>query len=198
MPALFTAQSRPPKRSTASVDHRGRRRRRRRRRPRPRPRCPRSCAWCPSPRPASMSATTTLAPCWPNELRDRAADAASRTGDERDLAARSVTALAPLEIRRRCARPDRSPRSGSHVASASTASTIVSIGSTISSGRSIIAVAPSVRTAARGATAFTAMPSPRSSIANDCVSRSSAALLGAYVDERACCGLSVPGRRSRS
>ena len=57
-------------------------------------------------------------------------------------------------------------------------------------GRSITAVAPSVATARSGASAFTAIPVPRSSVANEIVSRSSAALLGAYVDERACCGLS--------
>ncbi len=144
-----TAQSRPPKRSTAVCTIARDRRRRRRRRPRPRPRCPRSRAWCPSPRPRRCRRRRRSRPAGANSC------AIARP---MPLPAPVTSATLPgeghrlrrCEIRRRCARPDRSPRSGSHVASASTASTIVSIGSTISSGRSIIAVAPSVRTAARG------------------------------------------------
>ena len=57
-------------------------------------------------------------------------------------------------------------------------------------GIAVNAVAPSVATARSGASAFTAMPVARNSEENEIVSRSSAALLGAYVDDRACCGLS--------
>ena len=62
-----------------------------------------------------------------------------------------------------------------------------STGSHHSAGRSITAVAPSVATAISGATAFTAIPAPPSSVANASVSRLSDALLGAYVDASACC-----------
>ena len=62
------------------------------------------------------------------------------------------------QVSRRCVRRGRSPRGGRTSRARATASTIVSIGSSNSSGRSIIALAPSVVTAARGATAFTAMP----------------------------------------
>ena len=186
MPAMLHAQSRPPNRSTANATiastaassatstliaaadapasaavARARLFVRRRRR---RPRCHAPRAAARSPR---RSRSRPPSPVRPSRHQSSLAEIRTRTHDE------TVLALGIAGGQRDAwRRPSTS--TGSHH----------------SGGRSITAVAPSVATARSGASAFTAMPVPRSSVANEIVSRSSAALLGAYVDERACCGLS--------
>ena len=154
-----------------------------------------SRASCRSRSPRSTSATTTLAPAPRTAARSLRRCRCPAPVTSATLPCRFIRPDLMCSSRRgkatlRTMRPFSSL--GSHVASATTASTIVSIGSHDSSGRSIIAVAPSV---------FTASPARRRSPRCRClrarsrtssVIRSSAALLGAYVDDSACCGPS-PG-----
>ncbi len=165
MPAMLHAQSSPPNvRPRTRPSPRPTRRRRHRPRtqpPRRRSRRRRRCA------AASFTSAT-------DDLRTARRRAGARWPAPIPLpppvtsATVTTPTLAPADTVRN-ERRDRSRRSGSHVASATVASAISSTGSHHSGGRSITAVAPSVATARSGASAFTAIPVPCSSVANETV-----------------------------
>ena len=133
-----------------------------------------------------MSATTTCAPCAASELRRGLTDPTAAAGDQSN---RHDIGSSFAEIRASSARrdPNRLPAIDTCRARARRRSSRRRARNTRAEGpapRSRLRSQPR----ATGASALTAMPVPRSSVAIDTVSRSSAALLGAYVDDRACCG----------
>ena len=186
MPAMLHAQSSPPNVRPRTRPSPPPTRRRRRRRRSATAAAPISAAVARAAS-SSTSATTTCDAARREQPRGRLPDPAPAAGDERDRHApapatrrygpdRTTRPFSTCGITRARARPRRrpSPRPARTTPAADP------------SPRSRPRSRPRARARARSPRCRV----PRSSVANEIVRRSSAALLGAYVDERACCGLS--------